>query len=370
MNREDASLILDISPKFISLITQAFQYTCTRNSNSRNTITDSSVPSSSSSLPLRDNQWILTINKWPPGKSSVSIDNITMDYCCRIIARFLSIQSGIAKGHIAQWNWAYTAMENGEYQADSPIPMNWGLQAICHVVHMNILQGWVRALGGHCNIVCPGENLVFLSPSLLSTVGNNQVTTVSVESLPVSTRISGNGGFGLSRATVKAILRALTRTLIILKEASQRDEKIRRQLILRQQSQHVSMENLLVSSTKVSVPDYSEIINSLIESEGLLVIIQRLLTLFSGNNTNNIPSMVGTTTSIPTTSGTASSSLSPAALTSQPVLVDTTIQGIMRDGELLEDCLSLLSVLLPSSSATVTKNDDEVYTAVSTPKTD
>ena len=315
-SREDAALILSLSHRFFDTIKSSYsEFSC-------ESVVETSVDG------VTQNFAKVFIKK-----SSLS-SPLMLEHSCRCVARLLSILSRLAEGHWKHWKAAYTynqvlssesnevaigfeknatrrksgsdeedeegedgedvEEEEEEEESDgweglqktysgTPVPANWALQAIAHLWKMGAPVLLSQALAGHCAYSAPGI----------------QSGSFSIE---------GNG-IGLTRYTVRAVLRALARTLMVLCE----NQRL---------SSFKPIETL--SSGIVRIPLYTEEVPDLLEKCGLGGLLLRVMSISAAKDLS------------------LGENLSP-----HPHSASYSVH--VRDPETIEDCLLLIASLFPRS---------------------
>jgi hypothetical protein len=356
LSREDAALFLTLLPRLVDVVSGAYSFTY------RPQPSSSPSPSPSSSPSIR--------------VARCGADPVTFDYGCRIVARFVSIQSANAEGHWRHWSREYAggqaiaqrarpaesshmvdegidggdgvkamtqdddeegvrraagdplAEGRGEGNsapapAPTPIPSNWPFLAIAHICRMGMPRAWARALAGHCAVAAPGVA---------------GLPTSSAPSPPLLAATITGTGYGLARSTAKSVIRALTRVLVVLKAAEELAEAGRGEEAGGDAGRGgggAAASSSSSSSSSSLAATFTDLARVLVEEDGLLLILQRLIGLYSGEDGCASAGGGAEAGGDPTTAAAAASSLS------------TQIVGALRDGELLEDCLLLAAALVP-----------------------
>jgi len=304
-SREDAALILSLSRRFFDTIETTYpDFSCT------------------SILEISDDK-TQEVSTVIIRKSPLS-SPIMLEHSCRCVARLLSILSRLAEGHWKHWKAAYTfnQVSSNLYKESSsisldvtkrkttekeeednndnedeedeegtelgrpervysgtPVPANWALQAIAHLWKMGAPNLLSRALAGHCAFSAPGV----------------QSDSFSIE---------GNG-IGITRYTIRAILRALARTLMVLCEHQRLS----------------SFKPAETSSSRtISIPLYSAEVPDLIDKCGLGGLLLRIMSISAAKD-----------------------------LSQGKEPLPALNSGHVRDPETIEDCLLLLASLFPRS---------------------
>jgi len=174
-----------------------------------------------------------------------------------------------------------------------PVPSNWPLQALAHLWAMDLPGAWTRALAGHCAYAAPGSQ--GCAPQGDSS-GAAESWAVTIE----------GAGIGLTNYSVRALVRAQARLLVVVAEHSR-----------------LSLMRPTRTLRCVPMPAYGDAVHCLVQNHGLAGIALRLLSLSAGQDL-----------------------AAPNGSSAVPALATRTLA---RDAEGLEDCLLLLAALMKAA---------------------
>jgi hypothetical protein len=414
MAREDAALVLDSAQSSVHDVRSAYDFRVDRSAAASSSSSSSSSGSGSAAAPAIAPVPVPSRVSSSAGSTGVSastassstaagsmrlivnaathssIDPATADAYAWALARFVSNQCAAAEGHWLQWRDRYKgATPSGSRASTSsgrrpdgghaasasapapspaavapaapstdaslqamPVPANWPFQACVHVCRMGVLQVWCVCLAAHCAAAVSAAQAASASSSSSS---SSSASSTAARSRP----IAGAGAL-LSRGTVRALLRAATRLLLVLRHdqvlAAKRETRtpFRRPTAAAVTAGPSSASAISSATTAPAAPPkFADVIDDLCRNYGLLLILQQIMQLAgrggsTGTGSGGSASGGGSggsasaLTAAPTATGTAA----PASDSLLGAGADSGSQE--ADAEVLEDCLQLASVVMPA----------------------